>query len=129
MKVKAIEIPAAGISSRDCELICLCDYKEFTVSYRKEEDNTFWLMKCEGLIAYKVISEEFSTTGYLIDMPTEGVFFEILDSPWIHDIGEHERITGGCKHYVLNFRDEIIEVIAQKLIFDQLKEKPIIMGS
>jgi hypothetical protein len=126
MKIEKINTPAAGTWSRDCELICLSDCKGFRLSYHRDEDDTYWSMKCEGIVAYKVIGEEFSTTGYLIDLPVEGSFFEILDSPWIHEFGEERsRILDKCKHYVLQFYDGTVEIIAQNYVFEQLKEKPI----
>ena len=121
-----IDTPAAGTWARDCELICLSDCKGFRLSYHKDEDDTYWSMQCEGIVAYKVLGEEFSRTGYLINLPVDGAFFEILDSPWIREFGQGQaRILDKCKHYVLRFYDETIEIIAQKIIFEQLKEKPI----
>lgn len=126
MKIEKINTPAAGTWSRDCELICLYYYKGFRLSYHKDEDDTYWNMRCEGIVAYKVIGEEFSTAGYLINLPVEGAFFEILDSPWICEFGkEQARILDKCKHYVFQFYDETIEVIAQSIFFEQLNEKPV----
>ena len=62
-----------------------------------------------------------------MDLPIDGAFFEILDSPWIFVFGqEQDKILDKCKHYVFQFYDETIEVIAQDFIFEQLKEKPAI---
>ena len=33
-------------------------------------------------------------------------------------------ILDKCKHYVLQFYDETIEIIAQEFVFEQLREKP-----
>jgi len=127
MKIKKIDAPAAGTWARDCELLCLSDCKGFKISYYRDEDNTYWSLRCERIVAYKVISEEFSTIGYLLNLPVEGAFFEILDSPWIREFGQEQaRILDKCKHYVLRFYDETIEIIAQDFVFEQLKEKPII---
>ena len=125
MKIEKIDTSAAGTWARDCELIRLSDYKDFKISYHRDGDDTYWSVQCEGVVAYKVISEEFSRYGYLINLPTEGAFFEILDSPWICEFGREEaRILDKCKHYVLRFYDETIEIIAQEFIFEQLEEKP-----
>jgi hypothetical protein len=130
MKVELIDTPGAGTWARDCELICLSDCalppsSGFKISYRREEDDTFWSLQCELIVAYKVTAEEFSRNGYLRKLPFEGAFFEILDSPWIEEFGpEPSRILDKCKHYVLKFYDETVEIIAQKFIFEQLKEKP-----
>lgn len=125
MKIEKIGTPAAGTWARDCELLCLSDSGGFKIIYHRDEDDTYWSLQCERIVAYKVTSEEFSRTGYLINLPVDGAFFEILDSPWIHEFGqEKDRILDKCMHYVLRFYDETIEVIAQNFDFEQLKEKP-----
>lgn len=125
MKIETLNIPAAGTWARDCELLCLSYCQGFNLSYHKDEDDTYWSLRCTNVVAYKVISEEFSTIGYLLQLPIEGAFFEILDSPWINDFGQEQAsILDKCKHF-LQFYDETIEVIAQGFTFEQLKEKPI----
>lgn len=125
MKIEKLNTPAGGTWARDCELISISDYKGLTISYHRDEDDTYWNIPCEGIVAYKVLGEEFSRTGYLINLPIDGAFFEILNSPWIEEFGQDQaRILDKCKHYVLRFYDETIEIIAQNLTFEQLKEKP-----
>ena len=85
MKFLKINISAAGLWPRDCELINLIQCQLVIINYYKEEDNTYWSIKCEGNVAYKIVSEEFSRSGYLIDLPVDGSFFEILNSPWIEE--------------------------------------------
>ena len=111
------------------QVVCvyLTQHKGLKISYHRDEDDTYWRIQCERIVAYKVINEEFSRTGYLITLPVDGAFFEILDSPWISEFGQREdRILDKCKHYVLQFYDETIEIIAQDFAFEQLKEKPFI---
>jgi hypothetical protein len=67
MKIEKIDIAAAGTWARDCELLCLSDCKGFKISYHRDEDDTYWSLQCKGIVAYKVMGEEFSTTGYLIN--------------------------------------------------------------
>lgn len=125
MKTKKINTPAAGTWSRDCELLYLLDQKGFELSYHKDEDDTYWKLKCHKMVAYKLISEELSTKGYLIGLPIEGAFFEIVDSPWIKELrNEEDRMLHTCKHYVLQFYDETVEILAQELLFEKLTEKP-----
>lgn len=127
MKIEKIDTPAAGTWSRDCELIYLVQHKGLKISYHRDEDDTYWNIHCERIVAYKIINEEFSRTSYLINLPVDGAFFEILDSPWIREFGQEEdNILDKCKHYVLRFYDETIEIIAQDFIFEKLKEKPFI---
>ena len=87
MKIKKIKIAAAGAWARDCELLCLAQHKGLKINYHRDGDDTYWRLQCERIIAYQVINEEFSRDGYLINMPVEGAFFEILDSPWISEFG------------------------------------------
>jgi len=123
MKIEKLDIPAAGTWARDCELLCLSDCKGFKIIYHRDEDDTYWGLQCKG----KVIGEEFSRVGYLINLSVDGAFFEILESPWIREFGqERARILDKYKHYVLRFYDETIEIVAQDFVFEQLKEKPII---
>lgn len=125
MKIERVDTPAAGTWARDCELLCLSDCKGFKIRYHRDEDDTYWSLQCKGIVAYKVMGEEFSTIGYLMKLPVDGAFFEILDSPWIREFGqERSRILDKCKHYVLQFYDETIEIVAQDFVFEQLKEKP-----
>jgi hypothetical protein len=127
MKIEKIDTPAAGTWARDCELLSLSDYKEFKLSFHRDQDDSYWGRQCRGIIAYKVFNEEFSRASYLIELSLCGAFFEILDSPWIGEFGrEQARILNRCKHYVLRFYDETVEIIAQDFVFEQLKEKPII---
>lgn len=127
MKIEKIDTPAAGTWARDCELLCLSECKRFKITYYKDEDGTYWALHCNHIVAYKVFSEEFSMVGYLVKMPIDGAFFEIIDSPWIKEFGrDRAHILDKCKHYVLKFYDEVIEIIAQEFVFEQLKEKPVI---
>jgi hypothetical protein len=127
MKIEKLDIPAAGTWARDCELLCLSDCKGFKIIYHRDEDDTYWSLQCKGIVAYNVMGEEFSRTGYLINLPVDGAFFKILDSPWMKEFGqERSRILDECKHYILRFYDETIEIIARDFAFEQLKEKPIV---
>jgi hypothetical protein len=127
MKIEPINTPAAGTWPRDCELISLSYCKGFKLSYHKDEEDTYWNIKCEGFVAYRLINEEFSRKGYLINLPVEGSFYEISDSPWISVFKQNKaEILNKCKHYVFRFYDETIEIIAQKCFFEKLNEKPII---
>lgn len=120
MKVKKVDLPGSGTFSRDCELISLTNEKGLTLTYHKDSDDTYWKLQCEIIPAYKVIGEEFSTTGYLSGIPADGSIFEISNSPWISELFEDEEINGNYKHYVLFFYDQCIEIIAKKFCFDKI---------
>lgn len=121
MKIKIIDSSASGTWSRDCELISLINDNKigFMLKSHKDSDDTYWSLKCEIIPGYKVVGEEFFRVGYLRNLPEEGAFFEILDSPWIKELGEFEsNIPVDCKHYVLLFYDETVEILASKFIFE-----------
>lgn len=125
MKIEKVDTPAAGTWARDCELISLINDNKigFILKYRKDSNDTYWSLKCEIMPAYKVVGEEFFRVGYLRNLPKDGAFFEICDSPWIIELREFQtRIPLDCKHYVLQFYDETVEIIASKFTFEQTNE-------
>jgi hypothetical protein len=65
MKIEKIDTPAAGTWARDCELMDLTQHKGFKIIYHREEDDTYWKLECERVVAYKVLGEEFSAIGYI----------------------------------------------------------------
>ena len=104
----------------------MLNYEGFKITYRREEDDTYWSLQCKYIISYKVISEEFSVVGYLMKLPSDGAFFEILDSPWVLEFGrEQADILDKCKHYVLRFYDHTIEIIAREFIFEQITKEDV----
>lgn len=118
-------MPAAGTWSRDCELISLTYDRELKLNYHKDEDDTYWSFRSNVIVAFRVLSEEFSRSSYLLDLPTDGAFFEILDSPWIAELADRKaEVLSKFMHYVLRFYDETIEIIAQKSFFEKLDTKP-----
>lgn len=125
MKIKELEMKGAGAWARDCELIFLNYYNEFQVCYRREKDNSYWIIKFEHVAAHKLINEEFGRSGYLAKLPNNGAFFEIQDSPWMIELAKDQScFLKKSKHYLFKFYDETLEVIAQKLTNEQLREKP-----
>ncbi len=102
-----MNIPAAGEWSRDCELKSILRENGLQLVYHKESDDTTWILKFEVIPAYKVTGEEFYRTGYLEKLPTDGSFFEIVGSPWIHEFEEElDLVLDKFKHYILQFYDE-----------------------
>jgi hypothetical protein len=123
MKVKRIDLPGSGKFSRDCELISLTNEKGLTLTYHKDSDDTYWKLQCEIIPAYKVVGEEFSTIGYLSEIPADGSIFEVLNSPWMNELFEDEKINEKYSHYVLFFYDECVEVIAHKFYFNKIEKR------
>lgn len=123
MKIQNINAPGAGSWARDCELISCKIEKGLIIHYHKDEDDTFWSISCEGLIAFKFTAEELSTAGYLVNLPTDGAFFEVIDSPWISEFEFNARLIQDCKHYIFEFYDETLEIIAKQVIFNKIESK------
>jgi len=57
--------------------------------------------------------------GSLIEkLPHPGGFFEVLDSPWIQELGKGEvHFLGQSRHFVVCCYDEILEVVAWEAAF------------
>lgn len=125
MKIEKINTPAAGTWARDCELISLSAGKGLKIIYHKDEDDTYWCVNCKNVVVCKLLNEEFSTAGYLTNLPIEGAFYEIKDSPWIDEFPPvFEYIFANSQHYILRFYDEAIEIIARELSFERLPDRP-----
>lgn len=128
MRVKTIDIPTAGASARACQLISLNDDEGLMLNYCIDEDNGYWRLQCRLIVAYEVVGNEYAMKDYLLKLPDKGIFFEILDSPWISKFGDYKaEILAQCKHYVFRFYNETIEIIAQNFYFEKLNEKPSII--
>lgn len=126
MQIKIIGNDAAGTWARDCELIKLTYCNGLTIDYYKDENETYWRAHFKDVAAYKKICEELSVYGYLEELPIDGAFFVILDSPWIAELKTSpEKNIDKLKHFILRFYDETIEIVARDCFFDQLKEKPV----
>jgi hypothetical protein len=121
MQVITLNIPAAGEWSRDCILKSLVYKNELKISYQKEDD-TLWELQCQGVLAFNLAAEEFALGRFLLKLPVEGAFYEIIDSPWIAEMElKFSKNLSKYKHYVLEFYDEIIEIILEKINFRSIK--------
>ena len=123
MRIIDIKSPASGTWHRDCELLSVKSGGGLELLVYKEGDNTKWRIMFSGIVAYKVTSEEFSVVGVLGELPNEGGFYEIFDSPWIAEYGDYRKdILKERHHYVYCCYDEIIEVIAKDFKVEQFIE-------
>jgi hypothetical protein len=118
MRIETIQNLVIGINQKDYELISFCENKGFKITYRRKKNNTYWNIALDGFIEFKLVSTKLAGEDYL-NLPKEGVLFEVLDSPWID---EFERVTvrnlDSFKHFILKFTNYIIEFISRQLIFD-----------
>lgn len=120
MKFVICDVPPAGSWKRDCELL---DFKLRPLSFQflRDSDGSKWEVTFQSYIAFKVTSEEF--TNHLLFLPEEGSIYTIEDSDWLKYLKKIDTpILIGCKHFILCFYDEIIEVIAKEMAYVRLSE-------
>jgi hypothetical protein len=78
----------------------------------EEETGRIWKMLFKELQAFRVTTEECGVNT-LAHLPNTGGLFEVLDSPWLNDLGRGEvRALEKSRHFVISCYDEIVEVVA-----------------
>lgn len=119
MKYLILDIPPAGSWKRDCELVEF-NFQPLGLQIAKESDYTKWNITFDGIIAFKITSEEF--TIHLQNVPTSGSFYIVENSAWLHDFSKiGVDVLKKCKHHVLFLYDELIEVISQKMNYEKIE--------
>ncbi|MBR9701551.1 hypothetical protein GOV13_01375 [Candidatus Pacearchaeota archaeon] len=120
MEIIKIDNIAAGNWHRDCELISLVyQLPDFQFEFKKDSDSKKWKVLFENPVAYKVTSEEFIGVGVLAKLPDDGSFFEVKDSEWVNEITDGDQSLK-LKHFIFCFYEEIVEVLAEDLNFEDL---------
>lgn len=83
----------------------------------EEESRQRWVMRFEKILAFKVITEEWSKWSSE-HIPADGGFFEIIDSPWLAALGLAETsLENAPHHYLICCQQQLIEVAAWDCIF------------
>ncbi len=87
----------------------------------EEELGRKWELVFKSVQAFRLTTEE-CTLQVLSSIPEPGGFFEVIDSPWLHELDKGEiDFLGGSRHFVVSCYDEVIEVISaesQKKLLD-----------
>jgi hypothetical protein len=118
MNFVILDIPPAGSWKRDCEL-CAFSMNPLSLQFVKDSDNSKWEINFDDYIAFKVTSEEF--TIHLDNVPISGSFFLANDSLWLNDLKRIKSdVLNECKHFVLFFYDEVVEVISKNMTYVKL---------
>lgn len=115
MKIIELNIPVSGTWHRDSELLAIGGkLPDLELVIKKDSDSSRWHVRFTDATAYKVTSEEFSTTGFLASLPLEGGFFEAIESPWMGELsqGGSDQLAGS-HHFIYCCYDEVIEIIAK----------------
>ena len=83
----------------------------------EDETEQTWLVTFTSVQAFRVTSEECAW-HILEKLPHPGGFFEVLDSPWVKELGKGEvHFLGQSRHFVVCCYDEIVEVVAWDAAF------------
>jgi hypothetical protein len=76
----------------------------------EDETDQLWRVVFEDFQAVRVTSEESS--GIRQELPTDGGFFEVQESPWILELGRiNASLVSFARHFVICCYDETIEII------------------
>ena len=119
MNFTILNIPAAGIWKRDCGLL---DFSLSPLSFEfiKDSDSTRWKMVFNDYVAFKFTAEEF--TVHLTKLPENGSFYLIEDSSWIKELCKsNSDVIKKCRHYVLFFYNEVVEIISPGFSLTQIE--------
>lgn len=78
----------------------------------EEESERQWTVHFKSVQAFRSTTEECAIT-VIEQLPIEGGFFEIENSPWLDELGRGQvAFLDKSRHFVVACYDEIIEVIA-----------------
>lgn len=125
MQIIEIKGPGFGTWTRDCILLSFeGGLSRIELMVDKDSTNSKWRVVFDNVVAYKVMQEEFSTTGILYDFPIEGGFFEVKDSSWIEELCKGSPDIIADKHHFVYFcYDEVLEVIAKDFTITEVKDE------
>ena len=89
--IKYLDKSFSGTWHRDCELLSF-KFKPSPLEliYYRDEDSTNWKINFDSVAAFRLITEELSVFDYLIFLPVDGSFYELVDSPWLAKLKETE---------------------------------------
>lgn len=83
----------------------------------EEESKQRWVMHFEEVMAFKVISNEWAKWSSE-QIPPDGGFFEIMDSPWLQALGATEDpLAKKPHHFIICCQLELVEVAAWECHF------------
>lgn len=113
MRVVAWDLPVKAAWSRSINLSDL----EFgsdglRLAITGEDEARSWMLSFKEVQAFRVTSEECA--GRTLELlPSPGGLFEVLDSPWLVELGRGEvDFLDKSRHFVLCCYDEVVEVVA-----------------
>ena len=112
MQAKPWDVPIRADWHRASELTHISFGRDgLTLKLVEEETEQTWLMKFASVQAFKSTTEECAAS-ILSGLPEKGGFFEVVDSPWLDELGRGRvSFLDNARHYVICCYEEIIEVV------------------
>lgn len=121
MSVKAWELPIKAEWHRATELGSLSFSRDgLTLILIEGDSGRHWRLRFPEVQAFKCITEE-SAADLLGTLPPQGAFYEVVDSPWLSELGRGKiEYMAQAKHYVICCYDEVLEVVASRHDIEQV---------
>ncbi len=78
----------------------------------EEELGRKWELMFKSVQAFRLVSEECALQ-VLSSFPKPGGFFEVINSPWLYELGKDEvGFLENSRHFIISCYDEVIEVVS-----------------
>lgn len=79
-----------------------------------------WHLRFPEVQAFKCTTEE-SAAVVLGALPSNGAFYEVVDSAWLQELGLGRlEYLSDAKHYIICCYDEVVEVVATNHVIEPL---------
>jgi hypothetical protein len=113
MKARLWDTPIRASWHRANELAQLSFGRDgLTLKLVEEETEQAWVMNFRSVQAFRSTTEECAGS-ILSRLPEKGGFFEIVDSPWLEELGRGRvSFLDEARHYVICCYEEVIEVVS-----------------
>lgn len=120
MSIKIWDLPIKGEWHRATGLESISFGREGLTLHLVEEDSEkHWRLHFPEVQAFKCVTEE-SASGLLGSLPTRGAFYEVVDSPWLRELGQGRlEYMAQARHYIICCYDEVLEVVATRHSIEQ----------
>lgn len=121
MPVKTWDLPVKAEWHRATVLESLSFGRDGLALYLVEDDSKRrWRLHFTEVQAFKCVTEE-SASSLLGSLPTKGAFYEVVDSPWLRELGQGSlEYMSKARHYIICCYDEVLELVATRHGIEQL---------
>ncbi len=118
MDIAAWEVPINATWQKSNVLIDLAYGEDgLEIVLLEQESRQRWVMHFEEILAFKVITDEWSKWS-AEQIPADGGFFEMIDSPWLAALGLTDTsLEDTPHHFLICCQRELIEVAARECRF------------